>query len=203
MGVDVREWLEAVGLGRFQEVFSEHEIDFDVLPHLSEDDLREIGLPVGARRRLQLAIRELSGTGAPGVGVAASAVASPSPVERRQLTLMFCDLVGSTALSTRVDPEELRAVLVGFQEAVSREVARYGGYVAKFMGDGALAYFGYPDAHEEDAERAIQAGLDIIQAVASPRPGPAGAAGCPPVRIGIATGSVVVGDLIGSGASSL
>jgi len=129
---------------------------------------------------------------------AASPANAPAEAERRQLTVMFCDLVGSTPLSTRFDPEELRGKIRAYQNAVSAVVARYDGFVAKYMGDGVLVYFGYPRAHEDDAERAVRAGLEIVAAVTGLE-----TRGMEPlaVRIGIATGLVVVGDLVGKGSA--
>jgi class 3 adenylate cyclase len=152
----------------------------------------------------ETAARFCGGCGRPVGEIAAQQPATPSPppradaAERRQLTVMFCDLVGSTALSARFDPEELREDIRAYQNAVSAVVARYDGFVAKFMGDGVLAYFGYPQAHEDDAERAVRAGLEIEAAVASLE-----SRGTEPlaVRIGIATGLVVVGDLVGEGSA--
>ena len=123
--------------------------------------------------------------------------ASPEDrAERRQVTVMFSDLVGSTALSARMDPEDLREVISAYQKCVAETVQRFGGFVAKYMGDGVLVYFGYPQAHEDDAERAVRAGLELVAAVGSLKTHAA-----LQTRVGIATGLVVVGDLIGSGAS--
>ncbi len=162
-----------------------------------------MGLSLGARRRLRLALANLRGDEpAPGDEGSAGAAdgGSPGGAERGQLTVMFCDLVGSSALAAQVDPEDMLAVLREFQDACTREISRYGGFVAKLMGDGVLAYFGYPEAHENDAERAVHAGLDIIRA-AGARRARADPARCPPVRIGVATGEVVVGNLIGKVAA--
>src|SRR5262249_26232813 len=157
-----------LGLGQYEALFRANEIDADILPELTEVDLEKLGIPLGHRKRL---LRAISGLGVPG-----SPLPNPPPqagegrvgadaAERRQLTVMFCDLVGSTALSVRFDPEELREELRAYQNAVSGVVARYDGFVAKFMGDGVLVYFGYPRAHEDDAERAVRAGLEIEAAV--------------------------------------
>ena len=151
--MDVGGWLRGLGLGQYEALFRASEIDADILPELTDVDLRELGVPLGHRKRL---LRAISGLVAAGTLAAPSASAGATPhdaAERRQLTVMFCDLVGSTALSVRFDPEELREEIRAYQNAVSAVVARYDGFIAKFMGDGVLAYFGYPRAHEDDAER--------------------------------------------------
>jgi class 3 adenylate cyclase len=165
---------------------------------VDSDDLRDIGVTaVGHRRKLLDAIAALGASAATStVTAAVSDVSAPAEAERRQLTVMFCDLVGSTPLSTRFDPEDLREIVGAYHRCVADTVGRFGGFVAKYMGDGVLVYFGYPEAHEDDAERAARAGLAVIDAVgrlATPEP--------LYVRIGIATGLVVVGDLIGAGAA--
>jgi class 3 adenylate cyclase len=191
----IADWLEKLGLGQYAQRFAENEIDISVLPHLSDQDLKDIGVPLGHRRKLLAAITELAG----------AARATPEPAvqtepktqdtaERRQVTVMFSDLVGSTALSARMDPEDLREVISAYQKSVTETVRRFGGFVAKYMGDGVLIYFGYPQAHEDDAERAVRAGLEVVTAVAGLK-----APVSLQTRIGIATGLVVVGDLIGSG----
>ena len=191
---DIQHWLDGLGLAKYAKVFAEHEIDFGVLPHLDEDDLKDLGLPMGPRKKLLAAIAELE-TSAP-------AAAHPGMVareaERRQLTVVFCDLVGSTALSGALDPEDFREVMRAYQEAAAAAVGRYDGYVAKYLGDGILVYFGYPQAHEDDAERAVRAGLAMVEAVAALRPRPDLSFAS---RIGIATGLVVVGDMVGDGVS--
>src|SRR5208282_2370381 len=185
-------------------VFRENEIDADVLPELTETHLVTLGLPLGPRLKLLKAIAALREGALPSTApeepreVPAPVAESPSQAERRQLTVMFCDLVGSTAPSARLDPEELPEVIAAYHHAVSLVVRRFDGLVAKYMGDGVLAYFGFPRAHEDDAERAVRAGLDIVAAVGQLD---APAIGKLQVRIGIATGLVVVGDLIGEGAS--
>jgi class 3 adenylate cyclase/predicted ATPase len=197
MTEDIKDWLESFGLRKYAQVFVENEIDFLALPLLTEDDLKELGLPIGARRKLQAAIETLteqelrpSSTGK------VQQTRTSVDAEHRQLTVMFCDLVGSTELSQQLDPEDLRDVNRAYQDTCKSAIERYGGYVAKYMGDGVLAYFGYPQAHEDDAERAVHAGLGVTDSVAKLRQeldlG---------VRVGIATGPVVVGDLIGEGAS--
>jgi class 3 adenylate cyclase len=195
--MDVGSWLRNLGLGQYEALFRASEIDVDILPELTDVDLEKLGVPLGHRKRL---LRAISGLAAE-TSAAPSASTGAKPhdaAERRQLTVMFCDLVGSTAVSTRLDPEELRDELRAYQNAVSGVVARYDGFVAKYMGHGVLAYFGYPRAHEDDAERAVRAGLEIEAAVR--RLETRGTERLA-VRIGIATGLVVVGDLVGEGSA--
>src|SRR5215472_374655 len=200
--MDIGDWLRGLGLERYEQAFRENEIDLRVLPELTADDLKELGVAaIGHRRLLLKAIADLAagaGRAAAEDVPAASPANATAEAERRQLTVMFCDLVGSTPLSTRFDPEELREEMRAYQNTVSGVVARYDGFVAKYMGDGVLAYFGYPRAHEDDAERAVRAGLEIAAAVTSLE-----TRGTEPlaVRIGIATGLVVVGDLVGEGSA--
>ena len=193
----IADWLEKLGLGQYAQRFAENEIDISVLRHLTDQDLKDIGVPLGHRRKMLAAIGELVGT-APATRepVAATELKTQDTAERRQVTVMFSDLVGSTALSARMDPEDLREVISAYQTCVAETVRRFGGFVAKYMGDGVLVYFGYPQAHEDDAERAVRAGLELIVAVA-------GLKTRAPLqtRVGIATGLVVVGDLIGAGAA--
>ena len=193
---DVAAWLKELGLERYEPAFREGEITAAVLPELTEADLKELGLPLGPRKLLLKAIAALQrrSTAEP---MPASKTTSPA-AERRQLTVMFCDLVGSTELAARLDPEDMGAVIRAYQECCAEVVERWGGHVAKFMGDGVLAYFGWPQAHEDEAERAVRAGLALVDAVArlaTPAGEPLAA------RIGIATGLVMVGDLIGEGAA--
>jgi class 3 adenylate cyclase len=198
--MDIEAWLQGLGLERYLPAFRDNEIDGEVLPKLTSEDLREIGVAaIGHRRKLLEAIAAL-GASAPTAAVraAVSDASAPAEAERRQLTVMFCDLVGSTALGARLDPEELREVIGAYHRCVAEAVRRFDGFVAKYMGDGVLVYFGYPQAHEDDAERAARAGLGTVEAV--------GRLDTPAVdklqvRIGIATGLVVVGDLIGEGAA--
>jgi class 3 adenylate cyclase/predicted ATPase len=196
--MDVGNWLRSLGLGQYETLFRASEIDADILHELTDVDLKELGVPLGHRKRL---LRGISGLTTAETSAAPSASTGATPqdaAERRQLTVMFCDLVGSTALSVRFDPEELREEIRAYQNTVSGVVARYDGFVAKYMGDGVLAYFGYPQAHEDDAERAVRAGLEIAAAVTSLETrGTERLA----VRVGIATGLVVVGDLIGEGSA--
>jgi class 3 adenylate cyclase/predicted ATPase len=189
--MDVGLWLRQLGLGQYEAAFRENEIGADVLPDLTETDLEKLGLTLGHRKRLLKAIANL------GAGEPAPAPAPPvatESAERRQVTVMFTDLVGSTALSTRMDPEDLRDLIGAYHRCVAETVDRFDGFVAKFMGDGVLIYFGYPQAHEDDVERAVRTGLALIDAVAS-------VVALEPlrIRIGIATGLVVVGDLVVSG----
>ena len=202
--MDVVVWLRSLGLGKYEAVFRENEIDETVLPNLTAEDLKDLGVSiVGHRRKLLDAIAALrtdAGDKAPSTDVApAPSALSASPedrAERRQVTVMFSDLVGSTALSARIDPEDLREVISAYQKCVAEAVRRFGGFVAKYMGDGVLIYFGYPQAHEDDAERAVRAGLELVSAVGALK------THAPlQTRVGVATGLVVVGDLIGSGAS--
>ena len=199
--MDIGAWLRGLGLGQYEQAFRENDIDARVLPGLTVDDLKEIGVAsVGHRRLMLQAVAALSATpAAPVTAAAETAARAPSQAERRQLTVMFVDLVGSTALSGRLDPEDMRSVLLAYQNATAGEVTRFGGHVAKYMGDGVLAYFGWPKAHEDDAERAVRAGLAVAAAVGRL----AAQAGEQPLaaRVGIATGLVVVGDLFGEGAA--
>jgi class 3 adenylate cyclase/predicted ATPase len=193
--MDVADWLRKLGLEQYEPAFRENEIDERVLPSLTAEDLRDLGITlVGHRRRLLDAIAAL-GTTAP-AAVSPNAPTSAS-AERRQLTVMCCDLVSSTELSARLDPEDLRAVIAAYHRAVGDVVGSFDGFVAKYMGDGVLIYFGYPRAHEDDAERAVRAGLSLIDAVGRLDVKSAELQ----ARVGIATGLVVVGDLIGAGSA--
>src|SRR6266542_2995267 len=201
--MDIGGWLRNLGLGQYESAFIENAIDTDVLPELTEGDLEKLGIPLGDRKRLIKAIKAMAG-GSPSAlirsEVEGNALGDYSPMvaaERRHLTVMICDLVGSTALSARLDPEDMSAVIDAFQAACARITLASDGFLADFRGDGILAYFGYPRAHEDDAERTVRAALDIVTAVArlkTPAEAPLS------VRIGIATGLVVVGDLGGEGA---
>jgi class 3 adenylate cyclase/tetratricopeptide (TPR) repeat protein len=186
------QWLEDIGLSQYAQCFAENGIDVSVLQHLTDKDLRDIGVLLGHRRKMLAAIAEFAGATASLPGPAVR-LGPQEAAERRQVTVMFSDMVGSTALSVRMDPEDLREVISAYQKCVSRIVRRFDGFVAKYMGDGVLVYFGYPEAHEDDAERAVRAGLELIAAVAALRT-------LAPLqtRVGIATGLVVVGDLIQS-----
>src|SRR5579872_1884989 len=193
--MNLGDWLRSLGLERYEVTFRENAIDETVVPVLSEDHLRELGFPLGVRLKLLKAIAALSPAAvAPGSARDGRLVPNVDSAERRQITVLFSDLVGSTALSTRMDPEDLREIISAYQRCVTETVRRLGGFVAKYMGDGVLVYFGYPQAHEDDAERAVQAGLELIAAVGALK-----SAVSLQTRVGIATGLVVVGDLIGSG----
>ena len=193
----IAEWLEKLGMSEYADRFAENGITVAALPHLTDQDLKDIGVLLGHRRIMLAAIGEVAG-GAPAAAKPAT-LAEPKAqdsAERRQVTVMFSDLVGSTALSARMDPEDLRVIISAYQKCVAETVQRFGGFVAKYMGDGVLVYFGYPQAHEDDAERAVRAGLELIEAVAGLKSNAS-----LQTRVGIATGLVVVGDLIGSGAA--
>ena len=189
--MDIGQWLRGLGLQSYEEAFRTNGVDLDVLPHLTADDLKEIGVSaVGHRRKILDAVSELMAAPAETAGQKAS-----DRAERRQLTVMFCDLVGSTALSASLDPEDMQELLQVYHARVGDRVSKYGGFVAKYMGDGALIYFGYPQAHEDDAERAVRAGLAVIDGVSDLT----AAGNRLNARVGIATGLVVVGDLLGVG----
>ena len=197
--MDVGSWLRRLGLEQYEATFRQNNVDETVLPSMTAEDLKDLGVgSVGHRRKLLDAIAALRAEASPPTPLSdaplATDQAAKDTAERRQVTVMFSDLVGSTALSARMDPEDLREVISAYQGCVAEIVRRFGGFVARMMGDGALIYFGYPAAHEDDAERAVRCGLDLIDAVATlPAPEPL------QVRIGVATGMVVVGDLVRSG----
>jgi len=193
----IGEWLGKLGLGEYEQCFAENYIDASVLGDLTETDLEKLGIPLGHRKRLLRAIAELDRGAAP---VARTEANRPDEAERRQLTLMFCDLVGSTALSVRLDPEELGKIIGHYHQRCAEVIEKSGGFVAEYMGDGVLAYFGYPQAHEDDVERAVRAGLALVDAVAALDDGGGKTLRA---RIGIATGLVIVGDLVGEGARAL
>jgi hypothetical protein len=205
--MDIAAWLRGLGLERYEPTFRENEIDAEVLPELTEEHLAKLGLPLGPRLKLLKAIAALPEGALPSPGGPLPTPPLPGldgldpgiagegrvgvDAERRQLTVMFCDLVGSTALSARLDPEDLRAVIGVYHRCAAAVIERTGGFVAKYMGDGVLAYFAYPRADEHDAERAVRAGLALVAAV--PRLDTAAETRLQ-VRVGIATGIVVVGD---------
>jgi class 3 adenylate cyclase len=191
---EIAEWLEKLGMSEYAQRFAENGIDVSVLRYLTDQDLEKIGVLLGHRRKMLAAIAELVGAVQAPPQLALTEPKPKDTAERRQVTVMFSDLVGSTALSARMDPEDLREVISAYQKCVAETVERFGGFVAKYMGDGVLVYFGYPRAHEDDAERAVRSGLELIQAVSVLK------SSAPlQTRVGIATGLVVVGDLIGSG----
>jgi class 3 adenylate cyclase len=202
--MDVVVWLRGLGLGKYEAAFRENEIDETVLPSLTHENLKELGVTaLGHRLKLLDAIAALrtdtTAKAPSGDATRPSSALRVPPedrAERRQVTVMFSDLVGSTALSARMDPEDLREIISAYQKCVAETVRRFDGFVAKYMGDGVLVYFGYPEAHEDDAERAVRAGLELVAAVSDLKTHAA-----LQTRVGIATGLVVVGDLIGSGAS--
>ena len=193
----IAEWLEGLGLRQYGTVFAENDIDFDVLSELGESDLEKLGMSLGHRRKLLRAIADRKAAPAK-PATEPPADAAGDAAERRQVTVMFCDLVGSTELANAVDPEEMRLLLRRFREAGTTAIARFDGFVAKFMGDSVLAYFGYPRAHEDAVGQSVRAARAIIEDIASIRrpDGPLLEA-----RAGIATGLVVVGDLVGAGAA--
>ena len=183
----ISEWLASLGMSEYAQCFADNRIDdVSILRDLTDQDLKDIGVPLGHRRKMLRAIAEMVGTASTQIKSAPASEPKPrDDAERRQLTVMFCDLVGSTALSARLDPEDLRGIIAAYHRGCTELVERNAGFVAKYMGDGVLAYFGYPQAHEHDAERAVRAGLALVEAV----PKLATAAGSPlQVRVGIATG---------------
>jgi len=192
----IADWLESIGLSEYAQRFTDNGIDLSVIRDLTEQDLKDLGVLLGHRRKILHAIAELDG-GAPAPTETVIEQVSRREAERRHLTVMICDLVGSTALSARLDPEDMRAVIDAYHAACARITRTYDGFLAEFRGDGILAYFGYPLAHEDDAERTVRAGLDIIAAIARLE---THAAEPLAVRIGIATGVVVIGDLSREGA---
>ena len=162
----IADWLEKLGMSEYARRFAENRIDFSVLSDLTDQDLKDLGVVLGDRRKMLRAIGELAGAAPATSQVHAAPERKPQDIaERRQVTVMFSDLVGSTELAARMDPEDLREVISAYQKCVAETVQRFGGFVAKYMGDGVLVYFGYPQAHEDDAERAVGAGLELIQAV--------------------------------------
>ena len=206
---NISRWLTELGLEKYVSAFADAEIDFETLPDLAEDNLKELGLPLGPRRKVWGAIQRLGAADTPSAETPTSvalpesqpeplAPTSSSDAERRHLTVMFIDLVGSTEMASRIDAEDMRNVITNYQNTVAGVVSRYEGFVAKFMGDGVLCYFGWPRANEDDVERAVRAGLSIIDTIKM-MTAPDGSSLA--TRIGIATGVVIVGDLIGSGAT--
>jgi len=193
--MDLGGWLRSLGLQQYEEVFRKNAIDEAVLPDLTDHDLEKLGVLLGHRRKLLRAIASLENAEKESSAIRTAAAPPATPIsqdaaERRQVTVVFSDLVGSTALSARMDPEDLREVISTYQKCVAETVRRFGGFVAKYLGDGVLIYFGYPEAHEDDAERAVRAGLELVAAVTALKT-PASLQ----TRVGIATGLVIVGDL--------
>ena len=195
----IAEWLKGLGLAQYVSVFAKNVVDIDVLFDLTEADLEKMGIPLGDRKRLLKATAAYRQRSTPRTSMPAATAASPhSEAERRHLTVLFCDLVGSTGIGVELDPEELSGVIRRFERTCAAVIKHFGGYIGKFMGDGLLVYFGYPQAHEDDAERAVRAGLDIVAKVGQlllPSGEPL------QVRVGIATGLVVVGETIGEGSA--
>jgi class 3 adenylate cyclase len=197
--MDIVVWLRGLGLGKYEAAFRENEIDAAVLPSLTHETLKELGVTaVGHRLKLLEAIAALRSDATGKTSFVDAATPSSGPAvpkdraERRQVTVMFSDLVGSTALSAHMDPEDLREIIWAYQKCVTETVQRFGGFVAKYMGDGVLVYFGYPRAHEDDPERAVRSGLELVANVGALK------THVPlQTRVGVATGLVVVGDLIG------
>lgn len=197
--IDLQQWLKTIGLAQYAALFAKNDIDWEILPELNEQDLEKLGISLGHRKRILKAISQVcsssSQTSNSSVELRSTQTASAS-AERRHLTVLMCDLVGSTSLSARLDPEDMRTILYEFQRCCGDAIRRYEGHIARFMGDGILAYFGFPRAHEDDAERGVKAGLEIVESVPAliiPN------AERLEVRIGVASGLVVVGDLIGEG----
>jgi class 3 adenylate cyclase len=200
--ISIAQWLESLGLGQYAGSFKENAVGLDQLATLTDDELKELGVgALGHRKRIRDSAKDL-GTESQRAEAAktdsTTSLATTGEAERRQLTVMFCDLVGSTSLSERMDPEEFRDVIAAYQAAVSKAVEQYDGYIARYMGDGLLVYFGYPKAHEDDAERAVRAGLGIIGSISQLD---AEIGTTLQARVGIATGLVVAGDIIGEGSS--
>ncbi len=179
---EVTDWLKSLSLERYAGEFQRAEIDLETLTVLTESDLKDLGLPLGPRRKILAALHN----------------ATPSRAERRHVTVLFADLVGSTEIASRIDPEAMGHLLADYQHVVSQEIERYGGYVAKFLGDGVMAYFGWPRAQEDAAERSLRAGLAVTSAVARINvPGVSAIR----TRVGVATGNVVIGNLTGTGSA--
>src|SRR5262249_32737352 len=199
--MEVGGWLRSLGLGQYEEAFRDNAIDDTVLLSLTAEDLKDVGVTIVGHRRKLLdaiaALRAAAGAKAPpSQDLSATDSIAKDIAERRQVTVMFSDLIGSTALSARLDPEDLREVIANYHKCAAETVRRLGGFVSQYLGDGVLVYFGYPQAHEDDAERAVRAGLELTAAV-----GRLNARASLQTRVGIATGVVVVGDLVDAGGS--
>ena len=193
----IAEWLASIGLGEYTQRFTENGIDLSTVRDLTDQDLKDLGVLLGHRRKMLRAIAELN-EAAPAPAETATEPVRPHEAERRHLTVMFCDLVGSTALSARLDPEDMRTLIDAYHSRITEVISRYQGIIARYMGDGVLVYFGYPQAHEDDAEQAVRAGLALVDAVAKL---PTDTDAALSARIGIATGVTVVRDLTGEGAA--
>ena len=195
---NIETWLQSIGLAEYATLFRENDLDVTLLPELTNDDLKDLGVTsLGHRKQILKAIAELGTV----EKIDAPEVVEPAPAidaERRQLTVMFCDLVGSTALSAQYDPEDLSDIVRTYQDACAGIISRYEGHIARYMGDGMLVYFGYPQAHEDDAERALRTGLEIIERVGQLKPRDDLTL---QTRVGVATGLVVVGETIGEASS--
>jgi class 3 adenylate cyclase/tetratricopeptide (TPR) repeat protein len=188
----IADWLASIGLGEYAECFAENAIDISVLPDLTDQDLKDLGIKLGDRRKLLRAVSDLNRP-AHAPAEAGGKLAPRGEAERRQLTIMFCDLVGSTALTARLDPEDMWQVIASYHECISHVVGRYGGKIARYMGDGVLIYFGYPQAREDDAVQAVRAALALLDAITNLRTNVEGGL---QARIGLATGTVVVSELL-------
>jgi class 3 adenylate cyclase len=194
---EIADWLKKLGVSEYTQRFVENDIDVSVLAYLTDQDLKELGVSLGHRRKMLAAIAARAvGNGSASPAPVSSERKPQDTAERRQVTVMFCDLVGSTALSARLDPEDLREVIAAYHRCTAEIVRRFGGFVSQYLGDGVLVYFGYPQAHEDDAERAVRAALELIAAVAELNTRVSLQA-----RVGIATGVVVVGDVVDAGGS--
>jgi len=192
---DLRDWSHKNNLEQYADAFEANDVDLDILPDLNERDLEQLGVSLGNRRRLLKAIAERASEAMPSK---ATELDPSVGAERRQVTVLFCDMVGSTALSGEVDPEVLGNLIRRYQDVTAGAIGRFGGFVAKFMGDGVLAYFGFPHAFEDAAERAVRAAMGILAEVGGiERPDGARLQ----ARVGIATGLVVVGEIVGTGSA--
>src|SRR6476620_9788020 len=185
----VTAWLASLGLAQYEKSFAENDIDWDVLRDLTNEDLERLGVSLGHRKRMLRALAEIKGA-----SQTIETGTTKHDGERRRITVMFCDLVGSTAIAARLDPEDMREVIRGYHRLCTSVMKTYDGLITRFMGDGILVCFGYPGAHEDDAERAVRAGLELIAGVNRLE-----TRADLQTRVGIATGLVIVGDLIGSG----
>ncbi|MDX8354893.1 ATP-binding protein [Cognatiyoonia sp. IB215182] len=194
---DIGLWLDRLGLGKYQAAFDKAEIDFETLPELREDDLKELGLPLGPRRKIWAALSRMSSQSVASPVVSNHAGFAAAQAERRHLTVMFVDLVGSTEMVMRMDAEDMRGIITAYQKAVAKVVDDFNGFIATLLGDGMLCYFGWPHASEDDTDRAVRAGLAVIEAtrkITTPDGSPLAS------RVGVASGVVVVGDLTGGTA---